>query len=326
MEKISVIIPVYNSEKYLSKCLESVLKQTYKNIEIILIDDGSTDESGLICDDYSNKDERIRVIHTENVGVSHARNVGLENATGDLISFIDSDDELENNMFEVLVNIKQKYNADMSHCGYKRVDEFGNFIKNVCGTHAVLIQDNVETITNMLGGVYFTGGLWNKLYSYSVVKNIRFAEELKNNEDILFNVLAIQNCRKIVFIDECKYIYYEHTLSACNTINKEKQIADSLKATELMMKNCCNEKLRKIYFQRYFSQKLNLYKNIVAEGNSKADRKSLKEWIKRNHEGMLNGFKSKLNYMILMYFPHIYILIYKLYTLIRKPNWDAKSS
>ena len=128
-ELISVIVPVYNVEKYLEKCIDSIINQTYQNLEIILVDDGSTDGSGKICDEYSRKDNRIKVIHKENGGLSDARNIGIKNANGGLIGFIDSDDYITENMFEVLQKDLRKYNADISSCDIQNVNEAGECLK-----------------------------------------------------------------------------------------------------------------------------------------------------------------------------------------------------
>jgi glycosyltransferase involved in cell wall biosynthesis len=120
MHKISVIIPIYNVEKYLSVCLESVINQTYQNLEIILVDDGSTDACPKICDDYATKDNRIKLIHKKNGGLSDARNIGVKHATGDLISFVDSDDVLSLYFYEKLINILEENDADIVECGFRK--------------------------------------------------------------------------------------------------------------------------------------------------------------------------------------------------------------
>ena len=127
-ETISIIIPVYNVEKYLNKCLNSVIEQTYKNIEVILIDDGSTDNSGKICDEYAKNDIRIKIIHQQNGGVSTARNNGLEHATGKYITFVDSDDYIEKEMIETMAKKIMKKNADIVICGVTDRDEENNII------------------------------------------------------------------------------------------------------------------------------------------------------------------------------------------------------
>ena len=122
MEKlVSVIIPAYNIERYISRCLDSIMAQTYNNLEIIVIDDGSKDQTAEILDDYQKRDSRIIVVHKENGGVSSARNNGLDIATGDYISFVDGDDLIESNMYEILVKILEKEKTDIAHCGYQMI-------------------------------------------------------------------------------------------------------------------------------------------------------------------------------------------------------------
>jgi len=119
--KISIIVPIYNSEKYLKRCIESILKQTYTNIELILINDGSEDKSLEICEEYKKNDERIIIVNKENEGVSVARNIGIEKATGELISFVDADDYLEATFLQELLDIMEKYNVNYVACGYNTV-------------------------------------------------------------------------------------------------------------------------------------------------------------------------------------------------------------
>ena len=118
MDKISVVVPVYNVEKYLRKCIDSIINQTYKNLEIILVDDGSPDKCGEICDEYAKKDNRVKVIHKKNAGVSSARNDGIDNATGEYIIFVDSDDWLEDNAIEIMVDKLNEYDYDCVFCNF----------------------------------------------------------------------------------------------------------------------------------------------------------------------------------------------------------------
>ncbi len=120
---ISIIIPVYNVERYLRECIDSIIAQTYKNLEIILVDDGSSDKSGEICDEYSKKDSRIKVIHKKNGGLSDARNVALDITKGDYIGFIDSDDYIEKDMFQILYNLAEEYNAEISSISFYKMLE-----------------------------------------------------------------------------------------------------------------------------------------------------------------------------------------------------------
>lgn len=326
MNRISVIIPVYNSVRFINSCLESIINQTYKNLEIIIVDDGSTDGSDRVCNEWLKKDKRIIVIHQQNQGVSVARNHGLEYATGEYISFVDSDDTLESDMYEILMDAMFCYRAEITHCGYKRVNEQGDILKIVNGSHIILEQDSKEAIDCMLSGQYFVGSLWNKLYSKSTLKNIRFCEELKNNEDILFNFLVFQNAKKIVFIDEPKYNYYEHDSSACNQLNKEKQIRDSEHATTLMTQQCKEKSIYKIVVKCFFYTKLDLYRYLIMYSKSNLyEKKDLKEWLKKNHYILKQSeLKLKINYYLLVYCPQFYRIFYHMYDKIRQPNWDTK--
>ena len=139
MKKISIIVPIYNIEKYLPRCLDSILAQTYKNLEVILVDDGSVDNSGMIADKYARNDQRINVIHQVNKGVSAARNAGLDLATGDYIGFVDGDDYIEKDMYERLLFNAIKYKADISHCGYQMV--FPNRVDYYYDTKEIRIQN-----------------------------------------------------------------------------------------------------------------------------------------------------------------------------------------
>lgn len=161
-ELISVIIPVYNTENYLSPCLESIIRQTYKNLEIIVVDDGSTDKSGVIADEFSLNDTRIKVIHKPNGGVSSARNTGIDIANGKWIGFVDSDDTIEENYFETLINNALKNNADISFGISNIIDGKNDPIKNNY-TPTVKCFTAQEAIIHLLKADYF-GCAVNKLY------------------------------------------------------------------------------------------------------------------------------------------------------------------
>lgn len=208
---ISVIIPVYNTGKYLFKCLDSIINQTYRNLEIIIVDDGSTDESSIICDGYALKDDRIRVIHKENEGVSKARNTGIAVATGDFFHFPDSDDYIENDTYEYLLDLINKHNCDMINYEYfvnypnrvitHKIDEnkYGLFDKK--GAHSILITDQAFA--------------WNKFFSKEVIEGVNFREDILRGEDCLFAHYAIEKCEKIWFDVRPLYHYVQSEDSAC---------------------------------------------------------------------------------------------------------------
>ena len=168
---LSVIIPVYNVEPYLEKCLDSVLKQTYKDMEILIIDDGSTDRSGAISDEYAAKDSRIRVFHTENRGLSAARNLGLDNAVGGYIGFVDSDDWIEPDMYEVLLKKAEETGADIVECGvFKEYPD-----KTVEHQRPDRVMYKIEAIRALVNRE-LSNSVWNKVWVKSCYFNIRFPE------------------------------------------------------------------------------------------------------------------------------------------------------
>ena len=177
---ISVIVPIYKVEKYLHKCIDSILAQTYTNLEIILVDDGSPDNCGKICDEYAAKDSRIKVIHQPNGGLSAARNAGLDIATGDYIGFVDSDDYIAPDMYEKLYNALVKNDADMAICDYQRFgnelpyDEMSLTTEVITGLQAMEKQNTVINCSFVVA--------WSKLYKSFIFSNVRFPVG-KINED-----------------------------------------------------------------------------------------------------------------------------------------------
>ncbi len=217
---ISVIVPVYGVEEYLPACIDSIIAQTYENLEIILVDDGSPDNCGKICDAYAEKDSRIKVIHKENGGVSSARNAGLDIASGEYIGFVDSDDTANTNMFESLYAELEKNGADVSVCGHTRIERGEKSHDEQTKT---LSFSPEEAIKNILIGKYFCGQLWNKLFKFELLKKVRFDESLYVYEDMLFSVEAILKSKKICYSNEPLYNYFIRETSALRSTFNEKQ-------------------------------------------------------------------------------------------------------
>jgi len=212
---VSIIVPVYNSEKYLDKCITSILTQTYKNIELILINDGSSDNSGYLCDAYANMDHRIKVMHVKNSGVSSARNSGIEVATGKFIEFVDSDDYIEQNMVETLVN-EINVNVDIVICGYKRLYKDSNGI--IVAKNSKLYNEVAITKNKFLHGIgnlfvdFYINYLWNKLYVRDIIKkyNIKFDNSINWGEDLMFNLEYLGYCKNITIMDKPLYNYINY--------------------------------------------------------------------------------------------------------------------
>lgn len=201
---ISVIVPVYKVEKYLNRCIDSIIKQTYHNLEIILVDDGSPDNSGKICDEYAKKDKRIKVIHKQNGGLSDARNCALDIATGDYIGFVDSDDYIKEDMFETLYNLCEEKEADISIISFYEMIE--DRIIEVRDSGELQILDKIEAIKELLLDTKIQSYAWNKLFKKELFTNIRFPTG-KNFEDIATTLILFEKCNKIVRLEEPKYYY-----------------------------------------------------------------------------------------------------------------------
>lgn len=213
---ISIIVPVYKAEKYLSRCVDSLLAQTYTNFELLLIDDGSPDKSGVICDEYALKDSRVRVFHKENGGVSSARNLGLENARGEWITFIDSDDWIKNEFLEKLL-----VDFDIDLCVGGNVCSSGCYMK----LHDRLYDRKI--ITNFIKQYLPTQLLhtvWGKLLKREIIikNNIRFSEDVRFGEDTLFSYQYLCHCNSIMTVSYCGYNYMEATVGWVQNSRKYK--------------------------------------------------------------------------------------------------------
>lgn len=204
-DRISVIVPVYKVEKFLARCIESIQRQTYKNLEIILIDDGSPDNSGEICEKYAENDSRIQVIHKINGGLSEARNIGIEFAAGQYISFVDGDDWIDVDMIEMLYKVCRDKQADIAECSYRNV--YVNRIEEETSCTAEIVEaTNISALEGMLDWKYFKPVAWNKLYKRSVIGDIRYPAG-KFHEDEFTTYKYFYNAKKIVYVDVSKYNY-----------------------------------------------------------------------------------------------------------------------
>ena len=218
---VSVIVPVYNVEKYLARCVDSITYQTYENLDIILVDDGSTDNSGRICDEYAKKDTRIRVIHQKNKGLSGARNSGIFASTGDYIGFVDSDDWIDKDMYELLVNTAIEHHADIARC-----DTYLNYDDGTEKTNSdysnVRVLDCVQAIKET---VYtsFNMSVCNKLYSSSLLSSDTFDENQYGIEDWEFNYRILKNHPNLisVYVNIPKYHYYMRRGSITHSWSEE---------------------------------------------------------------------------------------------------------
>lgn len=223
MKKVSVIVPVYNVERYINKCVKSVLNQTYTNIEVLLIDDGATDLSGKICDTFGQNDDRVIVIHQTNSGAAAAKNKGLSLATGEYIAFVDSDDWVEPNWLEKTVGILQSTKADIVEYNYYKEFVDGRQLGNLDFTCCFFSAEQYlsQYLSNWTCSLF-----WNKVFQRNVVQDIFFRNERRCIDDEFFTYKVVSKAKLIVRIEDNLYHYRQRKNSAVSSEKHYKQITD----------------------------------------------------------------------------------------------------
>ncbi len=324
--KISVIVPVYNCAPYVERCIRSILAQTHTNLEIICVNDGSTDDGGTILDKLACEDTRIQVIHQANAGVSAARNTGIDVATGDLVTFVDSDDAIEPDMYEILLPYFSDENVDIVHCGYKRIYLDGSS-KEVNGTGKQVRQTRYEAAEYLLSGKMFVGSLCNKLFRAHLLAGVRFDTTLAINEDVLANAVLFSKANESVFLDVGKYLVYERVGSASSVTKELKKISDSVLAAEKMLLVYKHTPAEQAAEDRVLNTQIGLYRWYVM--NSLPDSRNNRETLAAKIESILKIRKDipprqRMNFALLRYFPTLYKLLYSIYDRVRVPNWDVR--
>lgn len=249
MELVSIIIPVYKVEKYLNRCIESVINQTYRNIEIILVDDGSPDNCGKLCDEWAIKDNRIKVIHKENAGLAHARNSGLEIANGEYILFVDSDDYIKINTCENVITHLRKTKADF--CYFEHIDDYNgeqiannsSKVKSVYKGKEILFEFLANTLSpdiNESGAPKISTAAWRVMYNKSFIKNnkIQFYSEREYlSEDILFRVELCKKAKMVTALKEA-YYFYCHNDSSLTTSYRADRYSAAVKMYKKLIDDC----------------------------------------------------------------------------------------
>lgn len=307
---ISIIVPIYNKEKYLSKTITSILNQTYKNFELLLIDDCSTDNSVKLCEEFREKDKRIKIIKNEkNSGVSETRNVGLDNSLGKYICFVDADDTIDSNMYEVLHSFISKYDCDFVQCMNKgsKINlesdvQFINGYDNIFGVY--LAEDKISDT------------VWSKIFRSDVLKDVRFNTEFRKHEDTLFVFEVLKKCKKICLISDELYNYHcsVNSLTNVKIFDSEIKLLEIIRLVEKYIRDnydymfllLCWYKLAKVLYFLTVIKNVNLkdsekkyLKNLFVELNgfveeaSELDYWNLKKYNILNK--MIKEFKSKIN-------------------------------
>ena len=314
---ISIIVPIYNVGKYLPKCIESILNQTFKNFELILVNDGSTDNSGVVCDDYAKKDTRIKIIHKSNGGVSSARNAGLYVAKGEYIGFVDPDDYIDKNMYEKLYRLCIDNNSDIAICRFNR--EINGKIQNKESTEEIIELNNMVAMNELFKGNLYRFSLCNKLFSKKCFNDVLFPEE-RIHEDLSTTYKLFANSKKAVYINYCGYIYVRRENSILTSTYNEKRLQAFIawdEIIEFIDKNYyeiieqviatftywCVDNILYILNQVNNSQKKNNYLNIIQKYTTK-----YYIYIKRNNI-LSRSYKLRIR---------IFNINYKLFILGRK--------
>lgn len=287
---ISIIIPAYNIAPYISRCLDSIIAQTYKNIEIIVVNDGSTDSTAEIIDKYATADNRIIPVHKSNGGVSSARLAGIDIAKGDYIGFVDGDDYIEQDMYERLINNALKYNADISHCGYQMV--FPDRTDYYYNTGKLVTQDKIKGLNDLISGEYIEPALWNKLYKKELFEDLlinnRLPKDIKINEDLLMNYWLFKSADVSVYEDFCPYHYTIRKGSAATSVINKNKLWDPLKVTKIIMADASEDIMPAVYRK--------LVRMLI--GGATMSTKSNPELIKPYQKETLKELRSRLTEML----------------------------
>ena len=312
---VSIIVPAYNVENNIPYCLNSLISQTYENIEIICIDDGSKDNTKSVIESFAEKDSRIRLISQNNSGVSAARNNGLDNAKGEFIAFVDSDDYVAGNFIERLLELITEHSADIAKCRGRGVTSY-DYVEPTPENPTVISERNThEALSIYYDGVFYgwyaddASVIWNCLYKSEVLKNIRFDTAINKGEDDCFIQMAVGSAEKIVYIDERLYFYYNNEISLTHT---KDDIKNSVVRTYLIYKNH-KEFLTKKGYKDICSKSCEYACNNFCEYYVNTSDKKLKSDLKNYFNEFYSGIETKsFRLKIFKFFPSIYKIIVKI--------------
>lgn len=314
---ISVIIPVYNTKAYLPALMRSLQSQTLHDLEIIFVDDGSTDGSEVMLDQFSAEDARIKVVHKENGGVSSARNMGLDVATGDYITFADSDDTLEPDLYETLLSLMSEHQVKITHCSYNRIQN--GQVKPVGNTGKTYLHSQPEALWELACGSLFMGGCCNKLYSRELFDGIRFDPSLKLSEDELVNFQVFSRVDTIVYRDVCKYNYVDSVTSVCRNTNLLRKARDHVEVAERIFALNRHPELVTPLRNKRIGAYLEQYKALLyTSQRDKLQLQETAEQIRRlKEDGAEFSREKKFMYILMRSCPPAFRLLYGLYDRIR---------
>lgn len=238
--KITIIVPAYNVERYIERCITSILRQTFPCLEVIAIDDGSSDGTGAVLDALAQQDSRLRVVHQKNTGLVMVREKGISLATGDYVGFVDGDDAVDPDMYEHLLNNLLETNADISHCGLC-VYWDDNTTELHYGTGNKMVQSSVEALRDLLQGRIFDASLCNKLYRRELLTDSCLDVSIQNNEDLLRNFVLFSRAKVIVYEDFCGYQYWSRRNSMSNDLRVVRRMQQIIQARKCIADHASDE-------------------------------------------------------------------------------------
>ena len=317
---ISIIVPVYNLQDHLERCVSSILSQTYKNLEIILVNDGSTDKSWNIIQKLAMSDKRIVSISKSNGGVTSARFAGLRIAKGEYIGFVDGDDEIEPDMYEFLLENILHYNADISHCGYQMMFDDGT-VNDFYNTGKIVLQDHLKGLKDLLEGDYIEPALWNKLFHNQLLKKLLENKvmdlSISINEDLLMNYYLFSYADKSIYEDRCKYHYYVRNESAVHSELSYSKIFDPINVRKKIMKSAQkDEQIYQIAKKMFLGTCISVYNTLALSGlkNFPLEAKKIQEELINSRELCKSiEKKQKIVIWMILHLSYGYERIYKIY-------------
>jgi len=321
-QKISIIVPIYNVKNYLKQCVSSIISQTYTNLEIILVDDGATDGCSELCDELAQTDNRIRVIHKPNGGLSDARNAGLDIATGDYIGFVDSDDSIESDMFELLLDNILKYNADISCCRYTRVWDNGK-VEEIGNDHVVSVYKGNDGLKEYIYGKTMDPFVCNKLYKAELLNKPdgskqRFIKGIVG-EDNPFNIDIFKNVNTVVLAGESKYRYLQKRAGAITNSGVSQKKIDSVFFWDSVRQDCFeNYPELEIYaLRRQALFYIGLYNSIYGDRKYQTETKTIRSFLKEHNRTIQKSEICekvlKLSSALIVTAPWMYSIAMRLY-------------
>lgn len=314
---ISVIVPVYKVEPYLEKCVRSIQNQTYRNLEIILVDDGSPDRCGEICDELAKEDKRIRIVHRENGGQSAARNSGLSIATGEYVGFVDSDDYIDEDMFDCLYSAMIKAGADLAMCNGRIV-----FPETLLKSNESVALGRVEIFT--CNKAYdkiipvLNNAVWNKLFRRKLLSGLLFPEGHIHGEDFIFLLNYLEKVKSLAVVSADKYNYLQRSGSITGSGFSDKKL-DEIYSKDAIRKiiSANYPRYEKIAEKWCFTARMNIIRGITLSGDTEKWKKNYKDcilYLKVNRKSVkkLLSFREKAESFVICFLPAAYSFLLKL--------------